>query len=119
MPLPNYFLTGDGLNTAGYSWLQPTNTTFNTFEGRIEHNLSDNERLQVSFNHIGWNTQLPGALPTSPDGKALTASLLGTVILNSVLRPNLLNEVRIGIYRPQIHVYSGYDPSTGGSKRFV
>jgi hypothetical protein len=114
MPLPNYFLTGDGLNTAGYSWLQPTRTQFDTFEGRIDHNFSENERLQLSYNHVAWKTDLPGALPTSPVGKAPNASLLGTIILNSVLRPNLLNEVRIGIFRPEIHVYSGYDPSTGG-----
>jgi hypothetical protein len=114
MPLPNYFLTGDGLNTAGYSWLQPTKTHFDTFEGRIDHNFSDNERLQVSYNHIAWNTDLPGALPTSPVGKAPNASLLATVVLNSVIRPNLLNEIRVGMFRPQIHVYSGYDPSTGG-----
>jgi len=114
MPLPNYFLTGDGLNTAGYSWLQPTGTHFDTFEGRIDHNFSQNERLQLSYNHVAWNTDLPGALPTSPVGKAPNASLLGTIVLNSVLRPNLLNEVRVGIFRPQIHVYSGYDPSTGG-----
>ncbi len=115
MPLPNYFLSGDGLNTAGFSWLQPTRTQFDTFEGRIDHNFSDNERLQISYNHVAWNTDLPGALPTSPVGKAPNASLLGTIVLNSVVHPNLLNEVRVGIFRPQIHVYSGYDPSTGGS----
>jgi hypothetical protein len=114
LPLPNYFLVGDGLNTAGYAWQTRIWTHFDTFEGRIDHNFSENERLQVSYNHIGFNTLQPSTLPTSPNGLAPTSALLATVVLNSVLRPNLLNEVRIGVHRPQIEVISPYDIRTGG-----
>jgi hypothetical protein len=116
MPAPNYFLVGDGLNTAGFAWQRRTKTTFNTYEFRVDHNFSQNHRLQISFNHVGFNTELPGGLPTSPVGKAVNGSLLGVIGLNSVLRPNVVNELRIGIYRPQIHVFSGYDKATGGDK---
>src|SRR5215510_12345017 len=116
MPAPNYFLVGDGLNTAGFAWQRRTKTTFNTYEIRVDHNFSQNHRLQISFNHVGFNTELPGGLPTSPVGKAVNGSLLGVIGLNSVLRPNVVNELRIGIYRPQIHVFSGYDKATGGDK---
>ena len=114
MPLPNYFLAGDGLNTAGYSWRQPVWTHFDTYEGRVDHNFTDNERLQLSYNHIHFNTALPGQLPTSPIGVAPTNTLLVTAVLNSILKPNLLNTVRIGVNRPEIEVISGYDPRTGG-----
>jgi len=118
-PLPNYFLVGDGLNTAGYTFQEKVPTHFDTYEGRVDHNFTDNERLQVSFNHISFSqpqySTLTPPVPSTPAGLAIDTTSMVTVVLNSILRPNLLNAVRIGIDRPSINVIAPWDPSLGGT----
>jgi hypothetical protein len=99
MPLPNYFLgaTGpaaDGLNIAGYAWQQPV-ATIHTYEAALTtaSPITNASRSATTF----FNTQLPGALPACSDQ---AHKFCCTVVLNSILRPNLLNAVRIGIVRP-------------------
>lgn len=48
-PLPNNFLRGDGLNTAGYYWQQPGTDDNNAYNARIDHILTQNTRLAFSM----------------------------------------------------------------------
>ena len=47
-PLPNNFLRGDGLNTAGFFWQQPGTADNNLYNGRLDHQLTQNTRLAFS-----------------------------------------------------------------------
>src|SRR6185295_5805497 len=48
-PLPNNFLRGDGLNTAGFYWQQPGTADNNLYNLRLDHVLNDKTRLAFSM----------------------------------------------------------------------
>jgi len=48
MPLPNNFRTGDGLNTAGFTWSRPQTNDFNNYNIKIDHNFNEDHRLSYS-----------------------------------------------------------------------
>ena len=53
--------------------------------------------------------------PASPVGLAPTETTEYSAALTSTLRPNLLNEIRIGVFRPRVLVFNDYDPLAGPS----
>lgn len=104
MPAPNNFRVGDGLNTAGYTWNRPVPVNFELYEGRVDHLFSVNHRLTVTANHQSYhsfNVAANPPYPTIPGQADPTETTQYSFALSSVLRPNLLNDVRIGIFRPR------------------
>lgn len=118
VPLPNNYLIGDGLNTAGYTWAQPGSDSYGLYEGRIDYNPSDKERLMLRLSHSSYHafSAEPPAYPGVPWGSNPGEYTNYAVALTSILRANLLNEVRIGVFRPRGEIRVQYDPYnlTGG-----
>jgi len=116
MPQPNNYLVGDGLNTAGFLWSRPVVDDFQLFEGRIDHIFNEKHRITLSLGHQSYyslNVANAQPFPNSPGGLAPTETTQYSFALTSVLRPNLLNDVRIGVFRPRVLVFNDYDPLAG------
>ena len=110
MPLPNNYLIGDGLNTAGYAWNAPGSGDVNRYILRVDHQLVASTRVTFNMSKESILTVNPGVLPgislpafptepynlATPDRQAIY-SLAAT----TVFRPNLLNELLIGVNRPR------------------
>ena len=117
VPLPNNYRAGDGLNTAGFTWQRPVRIDFATYEFKVDHMFSTKHRASVSFSHQAYdslNVAGPQPLPASPGGRGPTETTQYFASLTSVLRPNLLNEFRAGVFRPRTEVVAPYDPKAGG-----
>ncbi len=115
-PAPNNYLTGDGLNTAGFLWARPVIDDFQLYEGRVDHQFNDKHRISITLNHQAYtSTNVVSAqpLPTSPVGLAPTETTEYSAHFTSSLTPNLLNEATFGVFRPRVIVYSDYDPLAG------
>jgi hypothetical protein len=115
-PPPNNYLVGDGLNTAGFLWGRPVINTFQLYEGRIDHIFSEKHRGSLTLNHQAYyslNVSNAQPFPGSPVGLAPTETSQFSLAFTSTLRPTLLNEVRIGIFRPRVLVWNEYDPDAG------
>jgi TonB dependent receptor len=118
MPAPNNYLVGDGLNTAGYLWSRPVVDDFQLFEGRVDHIFNEKHRATITLNHQSYYSENVAAaqpFPDSPVGLAPTETTQYSASLTSSLRPHLLNEIRIGVFRPRVLVFSDYDPLAGPS----
>jgi hypothetical protein len=117
-PLPNNYLVGDGLNTAGFLWGRPVINTFQLYEGRVDHIFNERHRASITLNHQAYyslNVSNAQPLPGSPGGLAPTETSQFSLAVTSTLRPTLLNEVRIGVFRPRVIVWTEYDPDAGPS----
>jgi hypothetical protein len=122
MPLPNNYLVGDGLNTAGFTWNQPTPVNFELYEGRIDYNFNEKQHLAITLSqqsYHSFNVASPPTFPAVPGQADPTETSTYTAALNSVIRPSLLNEARMGIFRSRTIVLAPYDPATPGSKGFL
>jgi hypothetical protein len=116
LPLPNNYRAGDGLNTAGFSWARPVVVNFATYEVRVDHNFNSSHRMSTSYSHQAYdslNVAGPQPLPLSPGGRAPTETTQYVASFTSVLRPNLLNEFRAGVFRPRTEIVAPYDPAAG------
>ncbi len=119
LPLPNNYRVGDGLNTAGYNWNQPTPVNFELYEGRIDYNFDEKNRLAITLSqqsYHSFNVASPPAYPSVPGNSDPTETTTYTAAFTSVLRPNLINEARMGIFRTRTLVQAQYDPDNAGSK---
>ncbi len=116
--LPNDFRTvGDGLNTAGYTWNRPVPIDFGLYEGRIDHIINDKHRLALTLNHQAYasiNVAAPPPFPNAPWQINPTETTQYSVTLNSVLRPNLINEFKFGVYRPRTTVLTPFNEGEVG-----
>jgi hypothetical protein len=115
-PLPNNYLAGDGLNTAGFLWARPVINTFQLYEGRIDHIFSEKHRASLTLNHQAYyslNVASPQPFPGSPAGLAPTETTQFSLALTSTLRPTMLNEIRIGVFRPRVIIWTEYDRDAG------
>jgi hypothetical protein len=115
-PLPNNYLVGDGLNTAGFLWARPVINTFQLFEGRVDHIFSEKHRASLTLNHQAYtsiNVSFAQPFPSSPVGLAPTETTQYSLAFTSTVRPNLLNEVRIGVFRPRVLIWTEFDPDAG------
>ena len=117
-PAPNNYLVGDGLNTAGFLWARPVINTFQLYEGRVDHIFNEKHRGTLTLNHQAYyslNVSNAQPFPNSPGGLAPTETSQFSLALTSTLRPTLLNEVRIGIFRPRVIIWTEFDPDAGPS----
>ena len=114
MPLPNNFQVGDGLNVAGYTWNRPVPVNFELYEGRIDHIFNDQHRISVTLNQQSYhsiNVASAPPYPSVPWQADPTETTQYSVALTSVLRPTLINEVRIGVFRPRTTVETPFSQS--------
>jgi Carboxypeptidase regulatory-like domain/TonB dependent receptor len=128
IPLPNNFRGGDGLNTAGFTWSRPFPTDNTLYEGRVDHIFNDKHRMSIVLTHQAYNSfnvAFPQNFPTVPGSPDPTETTQYSTSLTSVFRPNLLNEVRIGIFRPRTIVLTPEDakpellPVTAGGVPYI
>lgn len=116
MPLPNVFNVGDGLNTAGYSWIQPGRMDTDQISVKIDHNFNDKHRLTFS-----WNRETSKALnsfqsqrfPNTPGGATNSPDSAYALKFFSVLKSNITNEFTVGILRSQSQSLAPWEV-TGG-----
>jgi hypothetical protein len=116
MPPPNNYLVGDGLNTAGFNWAVPVIDDFQLFEGRIDHNFNDRQRIYITLNHQAYtSTNVANAqpFPATPIGLAPTETTQYSVHYTDAIRANLLNEATFGVFRPRVIVWEDIDPNGG------
>ncbi len=112
MPLPNNFRSGDGLNTAGFTWSRPSAQNLDQYNFKVDHNFNEYHRLSVSYVHENqenknlFNEQ---PLPDSPGGQTAYRDRLWTLNLTSTLRPTLLNEFRTGVLRPWLRFFTAWE----------
>jgi hypothetical protein len=71
-PLPNNFFTGDGLNTAGFSFAAPSNESQWDFVTKVDHTFNDRNSIYVRYaqgqqNTLGDNGN--GGLKSFPDSQ--------------------------------------------------
>lgn len=103
MPLPNNFLAGDGLNTAGFTWVRRVPIDFEEWDLRLDHNFNSRHRAAFVFGQQAYdslNVTGPQALPASPGGVGPNDTKTYSLNVTSTLRSNLLNEARVGVFRP-------------------
>ena len=118
MPLPNNFRAGDGLNVAGYTWNRPVPVNFELYEGRIDHVFNAQNRLTLTLNEQSYHSinvaQAP-PYPSVPWQADPTETTQYSVTLSSILRPTLINDVKVGVFRPRTLVETPYNqtPSIG------
>ena len=112
MPLPNNFRTGDGLNTAGFTWSRPESDDFNNYNVRIDHHFSENHRLSYSYSNESsdaLNGFLAPAWPTAPGGSFRGDSRFHSLQLVSTLGPRLVNEFYAGAQRPLVRFLAPWE----------
>ncbi|MCX6608091.1 MAG: TonB-dependent receptor [Acidobacteria bacterium] len=111
-PLPNNFRSGDGLNTAGFTWQRPSSQNRDQWNLRVDHNFNSAHRLSVSYtkeDQANANLFSEAPFPNAPSGETTYTDRLWTVNLTSTLRPTLLNEFRAGVLRPALRFYTGWE----------
>jgi hypothetical protein len=121
MPAPNRWDVGDGLNTAGFTWVRRVRGNGDLggvsfqgtdqlnrrqINGKVDHNF--NTRHKVAFGYTyeytyseGQNVQLglPAYPNSAPASKAYRRPQVVTTNFTSTLTPNMVNEVRVGLRR--------------------
>ncbi|HEY0099737.1 MAG TPA: carboxypeptidase-like regulatory domain-containing protein [Pyrinomonadaceae bacterium] len=105
-PLPNNFTLGDGLNTAGYTFVAPQTERQYDFTTKIDHNFNDRHAMYVRYSRGAQNTlgdnanvglqAFPG-LPNIVDTFRTPRNL--AVNYRATLTPNLVNEFVAGFNR--------------------
>jgi len=111
-PLPNWFESGDGLNTAGYRFVRHTkgidgasgdgvDVVRNQINLRVDYNFNQKHKLFATLTRERVPTEgNPPPFPDSPFfGRVLREPQVYTGSFVSTLSPTLLNEVRIGYKR--------------------
>lgn len=121
-PLPNYWYTGDGLNTAGFQWRRPDFDDTNHVTARIDHEFTQKERLNFTYTYEKETASdyfEPKAYPGSPPDDWLNRNTMIALALQSTLKPNVLNEFRLGVFRPRFRFYSPWELPGGTDPKYM
>ena len=65
-PLPNSYIVGDGLNTAGYMWNPPTSNEGPNYMARVDHTFNDRNTVFVRWLQADNNTRQGDPLNARP-----------------------------------------------------
>jgi hypothetical protein len=108
-PLPNNYLIGDGLNTAGYQWQVPAFANRNQFTFKVDHNLSNTDHLNVVVtrerqSYLSTAQMYPAVVAK---GVSEIESWYLSLGLTSAFKPTVLNEFRFGFQHPDIDQVGG------------
>ena len=101
-PLPNNFLRGDGLNTAGYYWQQPATNDNDLYNLRLDHTLTQNTRLAFSMQlerSNSFNGYRGQVFPDQPSDYGRGKTNFFSLSATTTIRSDLLNEFRVGVNR--------------------
>ena len=106
VPLPNNFTVGDGLNTAGFSWVAPQTERQYDWTMKVDHNFNENNAVYVRYSRGSQNTlcdnvngglaRFPG-LPCFVDTFRTPRNL--AVNYRATLTPTVVNEFVAGFNR--------------------
>ncbi|HEX7957465.1 MAG TPA: carboxypeptidase-like regulatory domain-containing protein, partial [Pyrinomonadaceae bacterium] len=106
MPLPNNFTVGDGLNTAGFSWVAPQTERQYDWTMKVDHNFNESNSVYVRYSRGSQNTlcdnvngglaSFPG-LPCFVDTFRTPRNL--AVNYRATLAPTVVNEFVAGFNR--------------------
>lgn len=125
MPLPNNFFTGDGLNTAGFSWVAPEREKQYDFTTKVDHNLSDRQTIFVRYSQGAQNTigdNVNGGLQVFPNTPTLVDTFRNpkNLAINHRWSPtgNITNEFVVGFNRFAFSFDNG-DPAYNTRPPFV
>ncbi len=112
MPLPNDFRSGDGLNTAGYTWRRRSTFDANQYNVKIDHNFNDRHRAQFTFTREGVhapNGFMAQSFPKSPGGSVDQVASLYAMNITSTLSPTTLNEFHAGAQRARTRFFAPWE----------
>jgi Carboxypeptidase regulatory-like domain/TonB dependent receptor len=115
-PLPNDFRVGDGLNTAGYTWLRSRTQDTNQLTLRFDHQFNDRHQLTLEYLRERGNKQndfMPQPLPNSPGGSYVDDSNFYVLSLVSTFSSRLVNEARAGGSRTKARFFAPWETSQG------
>ncbi|HEX7177722.1 MAG TPA: carboxypeptidase regulatory-like domain-containing protein [Pyrinomonadaceae bacterium] len=105
-PLPNNFTLGDGLNTAGFSFVAPQSERQYDFTTKIDHNFNDRNSMFVRYSRGSQTTScdnVNGGLPRFPgfpcyvDTTRTPRNL--AVNYRATITPTTVNELVVGFNR--------------------
>jgi hypothetical protein len=106
VPLPNNYTVGDGLNTAGFSWVAPQTERQYDWTMKVDHNFNERHAVYVRYSRGSQNTlcdnantglaKFPG-LPCFVDTFRTPRNL--AVNYRATLAPTVVNEFVAGFNR--------------------
>ena len=110
-PLPN--VGGDGKVRDNYYWVMNQEVSSDTYDGKIDWNLSPKNQLNFRFNWSDWNQETTARLPDLPAGYGSGINPTETRSVNAgwnaTILPTLTNEFRVSASR----IKYGYQPPMG------
>lgn len=105
-PLPNNFRLGDGLNTAGFTFVAPQTERQYDFTTKIDHNFNERNAVYVRYSRGSQNTlgdAVNGGLQAFPNTPRIVDTFRTprnlAVNYRATLAPTLVNEFVIGFNR--------------------
>ena len=105
-PLPNNFSVGDGLNTAGFSWVAPQTERQYDLSTKFDHNFNDRHSMFIRYAQGEQNTicdNVNGGLARFPGLPCFVDTLRNprnlAVSYRATLSPVLVNELVVGFNR--------------------
>jgi Carboxypeptidase regulatory-like domain len=104
-PLPNDATVGDGVNTAGYRFRAPTDTTKNWYIAKLDYNITADGRHRLSVSGSLANENAAGApfLPGSAPEQEIVNYNKGIVAgYTAALSSSLVNSFRYGFVRQSV-----------------
>ncbi|HYR92336.1 MAG TPA: TonB-dependent receptor [Terriglobia bacterium] len=116
MPLPNDYRAGDGLNTAGYTWLRPLPGDRDQIDTRLDHWFNPKNHLAFVFTREtidGVNSFMPQQYPDSPSDRLAFRTTFFSLSLTSTLNSRLVNEFRAGEQRSKLRFYAPWESEAG------
>ncbi|PYS48975.1 MAG: hypothetical protein DMG13_24360, partial [Acidobacteria bacterium] len=113
MPLPNDFRSGDGLNTAGYTWRRKESSDSNQYNVKLDHWIHNGRhRLSFSLTREDFeapNGFLPQTFPSSPGGSVTAPVDFYSIVATSTLSPLISNEFRVGAQRARLRFHAPWE----------
>src|SRR5262245_12972428 len=106
-PLPNSYIVGDGLNTAGFVWNPPTRNEGPNYMGRVDHTFNDRNSVFVRWLQADQNTREGDPLNSRPQvfpgfpplGEVFRATKNLAISYRQTISPRIVNEFTAGFAR--------------------
>jgi hypothetical protein len=123
-PLPNDLSLGNGVNTGGFRFNAPSHRADNTYTGRVDWNISDQQRIFVRANRVkavqtdtvnSVAAQFPGDPETA---QIVTGDYAFAVGHNWTLNSNVVNSATVGLTKSRLGFPNNYHPSAPQSYTF-
>ena len=109
VPLPNNYMIGDGLNTAGYMWMIPSFSDKDQFTFKVDHYFSESHHMNVVFTHESndYTSTAPRYPNFKAEGITNVRTWFASIGVTSTLKPTVLNELRLGGQHPDLNQVGG------------